>query len=1275
MVEQIKGVRWIDGMAVHGDDLQRESQAWQSSLLDRFMTISDYGIVNPDTDFLVAVRGSSDPMEMYLTPGTCYPPSGEKISILAPSTPGATSGVSFWLKPPATASLASNPHLLDPTTGDSLLLGDPLQTNLVWVIYVPRTTRPTILENLVASDAEWEESFVIMVSPFDAPRADVPAFFWDNIDRAVLVGVISPTSTTAISSTDIDLTQDIVTYNRPMFSGRDDYARKKIQDFRLLLDTYPNAYVERRSSAVGNVYGDVFTETYVYSDVYQDDLSGKYTNMPGAFYLKTTHFPKFIVSAVHSNGLDMSEVLQIVARKKYLTLDLSGNQVTPIAQGETLTIVYSYYNVAEGYLNKSTNPDSVAVAQPLTNEMVLVQGAAYTAFNGDIRIPSDKAQYPSTYTFFMGADATLDCKPRVVFGATDLRRYQNDTTLTLAYQITSPSMVRCFLTGPAGVTPGIAGVQFYLTGTDGNGDIISDTVTVTSTSATESKPGLGNNGSDWLGFYSTSTKVFSTLTGCTLTDNDAEAGVASNGSNKDFTAFVLSTEDIDLRQDLPNCKVSINAAGDAQEWTFEDLRDDYLFQNLLSLISSCKQVTLINGVIMAWLPAGEPIAKFDIVSLKPGQAGTNPPQSTSTGYLYKSVASTDTYRPNVIGVAQSALATGAYGWVLLRGVVTNGSWSYLPGVLYLSSTEPGKFSQGYPFQYASSNQDQMPITFSNGGLSPYVHIQVGDGHFYSPSVPAGAPAGYSFVWDVDTTVTAQNFAQVVSAWSAAGSGGTGATLQANIDGSTVTIVAQSGLQNIPVKITQVGSPDTAESVVTQSSTKAALTVGLLESGGTCVPAAGDGFTLNGTTLHYGTDWTSVNDLAAVINSSFGGGIVAVSAGTTTVNLTSAQPFTLTSAQAATPAYGSSCIAITGQTYQYVSGLTVAPELMVYKPTIRCGYAITSTKVLFDGPVFSKKYASELYVEDMLKQYSSNQAEGCLVEVPKFIVLCRRPEIIPLAGAAPIFVDDDSSDGINRMFVWVQGFTGSTAVICIAIKRASVDTSTPELRWYMTPDDTGAITVRVLPDCSGEIAGVKNQCYPDKLGKQIGDTANQSGGGHMNLKRETPDGHMTLNPSDLVKNPFAQSAPPDESYPSEASGTYYDDPTYDTFDYQGTLGGDALEFIDAKTVQIGFRDSTAGDGCRLYVSGFDRMSLVEIAIGTKAKDARVKFFTLGWERINFFGMEGDKVRFYLTPRCSEPRIYESGLGGSDSGLAPAANNPRTCKVLGASSLPRVCTKWE
>lgn len=1273
MTEQIRGGRWTDGMAIHGTDLQRETQAWQSSLLDRFKAISDYGVVNPDTEFLVLPRGGADPLELYISPGKCYPETGERIFIPTQNTPGAIEGVSFWLQTPNDTEKAADPHLLDPDTGESLLLGNPLQTNLVWVIYRPETTRATVLENNTTEDSEWVESFSIMVSPYGAVKTDVPDFFWNNIDRAVLVAVITPASTTQIVSTDIDLGQTSVAYNRPTFSGRDDYARRKLQDFRLLLDTYPNAYVERRSSAVGNVYGDVYTEEYTYSDVYKDNLLGTVTGTSGAFYLRTTHFPKFIVSAVHSNGQNMSESVNIVSRKHFITVELTENQITPIAQGETLSITYSYYNVAEGYLNKSNNPDSVTIAQPLENEMVLVEGSIYTSFAQDTRIPTDKAQYPATYTFFLSGDATLDCKPRVVFGAVDLRRYVADTSLQVAYQITTPSRVLCYLTGLPGLTPGTNGVTFSLVGLDGNGDTLTESVTITANSPTESKPGLGNNNTDWLGFFEVSDTVFSSLLGCTLTDNDQPSD-PTTGSNKDFSAFVLSAEGIDLRQDLPNCKVIINAAGDALDHSFEDLREDYIFQNLLSLLSTCKQVSIINGTIQAFLPAGEPISQFDICYLKPGKAGESPAQSPTTGYVYRAVASDDTYKPNVVGVAQSSIAKGEYGWVLLRGVVANGNWSFSPGVLYLSASEPGKFSQHYPFQYTAGDQDQMRITLSNGGLDPYIHIQIGSGHFYTPSQPGSGPSGYVFAWDVDTAVVAQNLAESVSAWSAAGSGVTGTSLQATVEGSTVVLSALNGLKDIQVQIFQVGAPNSEQIVATQTSMTASLVVGILEGGGTCTPTTGDGFSLNGTPLLYGTDWTTTTELATKINTTSGGSISATSVSATIVSLSSLQSFTVSSLQDTTPDYGFSCISVVGQTFRDTGNLTVSPELLPYKPTIRCGYAITSTKILFDGPVFSKKYSAELFVEDFLKQYSSNQAEGCLVEIPKFIVLCRRPEIIPLAGAVPVFVDDDSEDGQNRMFVWIQGFAGNSAVINVAIKR--VGDAAGDLKWYMTPDLKGAITFRILPDCAGEISGFKNMCYPDKLGEVIGANENHAS---MSLKYQTgPSSHMELEPSDLIKNPYSSVAPPDESFSGEASGTYYDDPMYTAFDFQGTQEGqhaDALEWVDSKTLQLGFYDSTKGDGGRFYVSGYNRMTLVEMSIGEKAKDARVKFFSLGWERISFFGLEGDKLRFYIAPRCSEPWIYDSVIGGSDSGVAPAANNPRTCKVLGTTVVPRVCTKWE
>lgn len=161
-------------------------------------------------------------------------------------------------------------------------------------------------------------------------------------------------------------------------------------------------------------------------------------------------------------------------------------------------------------------------------------------------------------------------------------------------------------------------------------------------------------------------------------------------------------------------------------------------------------------------------------------------------------------------------------------------------------------------------------------------------------------------------------------------------------------------------------------------------------------------------------------------------------------------------------------------------------------------------------------------------------------------------------------------------------------------------------------------------------------------------------------------------SDLVINPSATIAPPSESYRGESSGTTYEDQP--NWHYQDDVGNDTLDFVSATEVRLGFRDSAKGDHCRIYIGGVDRYTLVELAIGSKKNDYHVKFFTIGWERVNFFSMQGDKVRFYLTPRCGEPWIYNVGQADGDPGVAPAANSPRECKVLDTGVLPGICLKW-
>lgn len=1259
-MSELRGTRWVDGMAVHGSDLSRESLAWKSSLTERFSNIADYGIVDPENSLLILPRNGADALELYITDGKCFPKSMEPIEIISPQ--GGPTGFSFWLQTPENPDLASDPHFVDPDTGNSLLLGDPTGPNLIWLIYWPETSRPAVTADDTVEATEYIQSFKVFVSPATATISSVPQFFWKHSDRAVLIGVVTPKSSVSVSDAVVDLTQSVYPYNRPVFSGRDEYARKKITDYNLLLDTYPNAYVERRSSAVGNTYGDVYSETFVSADIYRDDLSGKYTGIPGTFFVKTTHFPKLIVSATRSDGVDMLGNADIVARKKYIALDPVGNETSPIPDGGTLEIVYAYYNVAEPYLNKSTNPDSVTVSQPLENEMVLVESNPMTVLTADTKIPSENAQYPAEYTFFINKLGEVDVKPRILFQARDIRRISDGDVVMPSSQPTRPTRITCCVTG---TKPGTQGLQFTVYGTDGSGAPISENITVKATSVTETKPGLGNNGEDWTGYYESSTSIFGSVTGLEITDLDKSSPSASN---KDATVFVLSNEGIDLLHDLPNCKVTIDAAGDALEWTFVDLRDTHIYQSMLSFLSSCKQVTILDGAVKAYLPAGEYIKQGQIVYIKPGEAGHDPPQDSGVGYLYRAVAENDAYKPNVAGIADTDIQAGQSGWVTLRGVVVNNNWDFRPGVLYLSSSEPGNFSTQYPFQYSGSGAETLTVQIVSDCPEAYVHLNINGYDYYSNVQPAGAPIGSVFTWDADPAITAQNLTTVINGTTDSKIAG---VVTATSDGSVVTI--KSTKKSTPIRVYQIGDPNTEKLAILVYASNAILNVWQTESGSPGTPSDGDAFSVSGTLFVYNTDWVTATELATQINSKFGGAIAATAQGGSQVLLQSSTPYMLGTMIRAFAGYGNAALSFDSETFK-AAETSISPELLRYKPTVRCGYAITSSKILFDGPIFSKKYASEIYVEDYYRQYKSNQTEGCLVELPKFITMCRSPLIVPVAGAAPIFHDDDSPEGTgyNRMFVWVQGFTSDSAVIAVAIKRR--ETATTDYNWYLDRvNNHGSFILRVLPDCHGEISGFRNYGYPDKTGQLIGDDPK------MSLK--TGAGASLLDAGALCKNPYSQYEPPKESWGSgdPDPGVYITDT--DAWEYYGTNGHDMFRFVDEKTIQFGFRESTAGDSFRCYVSGFDRYTILELSIGKRAHadgttpTARIKFFALGWNRVNFFSVEGDKLRFYLTPRCSEPWIYNPSAGDSDPGLAPAATSPRECKVLEVQRLPRICTKYE
>jgi PKD repeat protein len=325
--------------------------------------------------------------------------------------------------------------------------------------------------------------------------------------------------------------------------------------------------------------------------------------------------------------------------------------------------------------------------------------------------------------------------------------------------------------------------------------------------------------------------------------------------------------------------------------------------------------------------------------------------------------------------------------------------------------------------------------------------------------------------------------------------------------------------------------------------------------------------------------------------------------------------------------------------------------------------ITGNLYFIDCPTFSREQANEYPITDTEAAYLSKNSGGAFVENPLFTIRARHPILEPLTNTAPVFADfSTTSSNITRnMYVWTYQASGMNYFI---VNIAAWSSASPLN--YLSPDgSSGGFTLRVLPDTNGEILGFKAACYPDKTGRSLRNpTAESASEAHLNqVYLRLSSGAYTASQTNHIAaaNPYASGTLPEESFQvpfgSEAPGTVITSSPPSEW----LTGQDKLKWLDAKTVQFGWQDASGHSprGFRVYVSGADTWTLMELSITDWGGQKRIKGFWLGSKQVLFFGVPGDKIRWYPVHHCGEPRPYIPVYGMLE-GIDPTLEDrPRTC----------------
>ena len=353
-----------------------------------------------------------------------------------------------------------------------------------------------------------------------------------------------------------------------------------------------------------------------------------------------------------------------------------------------------------------------------------------------------------------------------------------------------------------------------------------------------------------------------------------------------------------------------------------------------------------------------------------------------------------------------------------------------------------------------------------------------------------------------------------------------------------------------------------------------------------------------------------------------------------------------------------------------TGATALDTLSVSCP----GQVIKNNLFFVDCPTFTREQALELPITDSAKAYTSKNASTPFNEDVLYTVYSRHPILAPFLGTVPTFRDywNDGTDGdlpqIKKdLFCW-ENPVDPTQVHPTYILNFALRNSADKLP-YLTNDNHGSFTLRILKETPGEILGFKSAPYLDKEGSSLESPHDQTKINQTYIKLTSSSGVTTTQSNHvLASNPYATLGnPPTESYSGETSGTQVLGASAPSAWESGT---DRLLWLDNKTVQWGVTNAQESRGLRFYLSGCDYNTIMELAITDFQGDGnnRFKGFWMGSDRIYFFGLPGDKVRWYVTRRCGEPNPYVPSYGLTVSSLAPAQNSPLTCLTALASGGP-------
>jgi len=355
------------------------------------------------------------------------------------------------------------------------------------------------------------------------------------------------------------------------------------------------------------------------------------------------------------------------------------------------------------------------------------------------------------------------------------------------------------------------------------------------------------------------------------------------------------------------------------------------------------------------------------------------------------------------------------------------------------------------------------------------------------------------------------------------------------------------------------------------------------------------------------------------------------------------------------------------TYQglgpYVVTLTVTDSVGAQASTtlnqeIGCGQNLTTKNLMFiDCPTYSREQLMEYPIANREKEYLSENAQGPLIENPIFVISGRHNTLLPFLEMAPIFSDQWFVDGALKRNLYIWGFPLKDDPTVFVLNVAARGKTGTTLNYLTKDGSDGGLVLRVLGSGNPEICGFKSAAYPDKLGFGLTDPDGSSGGDVNGTYLRIKSGTYTSGRNNhiLAKNPFSTGQPPDEKFPNESSGT----DTRSQKIQSWTDDTDKLKWVDARTVSFGFPTATDARGIRFYISGVSYDTLMELEVRDYGGKDRFLGTWVGPYRVLFFGLPGDKIRWFLSHRCGEPLPYIPAYNIPADVLLPAQPDPRTC----------------